>query len=242
MAFDYPVPQATGGAELRSYEIDLRGTSGALSNGAVSLGGRTFTVSGAGTSTRISLDLPLTDLYADYDGSKHTLEICAYVSAINMGQANGVSAVARFDSTATYLNEVLMYEYGSNKYVQVTSRTDADRDETVGRNRSSTYTTLKRWGLVVVGGVTAGTFGPGSVGAFRAAEEAHNENIVLSDQAAYTERFGTGDILRLSAFRWSGSGVAASASQDASGLTITLGGQTTTFERLYVYIGTPEVS
>ena len=90
--------------------------------------------------------------------------------------------------------------------------------------------------------MTVGTLGPGSVGAFRAAAEAHNENVAISDQEAYTERFGTGDIARLFASRWTGAGVAASASQAAGGVTITFGSQTTTFQKLYVYIGTPETA
>ena len=231
-----------GGTPLRAYEIDLAGSGGTLSNGTVSLGGYDWTLAGVGTSTLISLDLDLTDLYADYDGSVHSVEICAYVSAVNMAQSNGVSGIGRLDSTATYRNELLLYEFGGNAYVQASSRTDTDTDTTAGRQRTSTYTTFKRWGLLGIGGMTVGTLGPGSVGAFRAAAEAHNENVAISDQEAYTERFGTGDIARLFASRWTGAGVAASASQAAGGVTITFGSQTTTFQKLYVYIGTPETA
>ena len=90
--------------------------------------------------------------------------------------------------------------------------------------------------------MSSASWGSGASGAFRMAEQAHNQNLIATDQNAYTERFGTGDILRVFCEHWTTATSAASASQSASGLTLTFGATVVVIEKLYVYVGTPELA
>ena len=57
-----------------------------------------------------------------------------------------------------------------------------------------------------------------------------------------TQRFGTGDKIRVYSEGYSGAGRVTSVVQSASGITVNLGAQAITWRKLYLYILTPEVS
>ena len=60
----------------------------------MSLGGYDFTLAGVGTSNELNLTIDLADIYADFDGSKHGIEICAKLGSITVNAATAHSALA----------------------------------------------------------------------------------------------------------------------------------------------------
>ena len=114
---------AAAGTPLRSYEIDLAGSGGTLSNGTVSLGGYDFTLAGVGTSNELNLTIDLADIYADFDGSKHGIEICAKLGSITVNAANSSFGMSR--AIARRLLElVLNLRVWRNKHAECSSNID----------------------------------------------------------------------------------------------------------------------
>ena len=244
---DYPptassVSTTTTEVVRGAFEIDLRGSGGTLSNGTVSLGGYNFTISGiAASSSFLRVQIPVASLFADFDGSKHAVEMNAYIPAITMSTTKGVSGLERLDSTLAYINALVLYEDSGGVYQQCGVNIDGSFGSTVGRLRTSTYQSLPRWGMDCNGGTISASFGTGASVPFRAAEQMHEENLVITDLTTYTERFGTGDVIEMYAHQWDGSSSAATVTQTAAGLVLTFGTQTTTFEKLYIYIGVEDI-
>ena len=232
---------AAAGTPLRSYEIDLAGSGGTLSNGTVSLGGYDFTLAGVGTSNELNLTIDLADIYADFDGSKHGIEICAKLGSITVNAANSSFGMSREDSDGDYWNSCLIYEFGGNKFPECSSNIDGSLTRSFVQ-RTTQYTGYTEWGLVGSAGPSSASWGSGASGAFRMAEQAHNLNLIATDQNFYTEVFGSGDVLRVFCEHWTTATSAASASQSASGLTLTFGATVVTIEKLFVYVGTPEIA
>ena len=243
MPFDVVRPQTitVQGDTLRSYEIDLTGTAGALANGTVSLGGKSWTLAGVGTSNELNLTIDLADIYADFDGSKHGIEICAKLGSIAVSAANSTFGIDRRDSSNSYWNSAVIYEFGGNKFSECSSNVDGSYTRTFVQ-RTTQYTAYTEWGLVGNGGMSSASWGSGASGAFRMAQQAHNQNLIAVDQNFYTEVFGAGDILRVFCEHWTTATSTASANQSASGLTLTFGATVVTIEKLYVYISTPELA
>ena len=178
---------AAVGTPLRSYEIDLAGSGGTLSNGTVSLGGYDFTLAGVGTSNELNLTIDLADIYADFDGSKHGIEICAKLGSIAVSAANSTFGIDRRDSSNSYWNSAVIYEFGGNKFSECSSNVDGSYTRTFVQ-RTTQYTGYTEWGLVGNGGMSSASWGSGASGAFSMAQQAHNQNLIALIKTS-TRRF-----------------------------------------------------
>lgn len=232
-----------GGATLRSYEIDLTGSGGTLANGTLSIGGIDWTVFGVGTTTVVGIEANLSSYYADYDGALHGVELTGHVTSLTLDQTNGVFGFLRGDSTVTYFQFMVNYMVGAGTFQQIGSNVDGS-SQTVVTSVTTLESYYKQWALQANGNLALGTIGDdATVAPFRLAKNSDEYFYAVTDGTRpQTQRFGTGDKIRVYSNVYSGGGVVNTVVQDANGITITLGSQVTTWKKLYLFILTPEVA
>lgn len=242
---DYPVPLSTGGggATLRSYEIDLTGSGGTLTNGTLAIGGIDWTVFGVGSATKVGIEANLSSYYADYDGALNGVELTGAIPSLTLDQTNGLFGFERRDSTDTYFQFMISYLIGTGTFQQLGTNVDGST-MTVTTSVTTLEAYYKQWALQANGNLALGTIGDdATVAPFRLAKNSDEYFYAASDGTRpQTQRFGTGDKIRAYAEVYSGGGVTNTVVQDANGITITLGSQVTTWKKLYLFILTPEVA
>ncbi len=239
-----PGTPATG--DVTAFEFDLSGTGGSLSNGTISIDGYDFTITGVGTTTGVFISIPLADLLASYDGSKHSVEIVADVDRGTWTQNYSVAGVARRTtigaSTGRYNAMIWYYYTTAGAYFQAAS--DYDGAATISQTLY-TYTALEpeRLGLIAAGRATIGTVRTVTTGdAVRVAEDARAYSWVVQDGAVDTASpFGTTDIAQVQCSVYAGAAQTTTATQSASGITLAIGSSDYTISKLYIYIGTAEI-
>ena len=245
MPFDVVRPQTitVQGDTLRSYEIDLAGTGGTLANGTVTIGGKSWTVGGVGSSNLVYLETDLANFFADYDGSIHDVELTGNVTSATLGDTAGVFGFIRLDSTNTYGQFMINYMVGGSTFQQGgTNVAGSYAVTTTGVTTLATY--YKEWALSANGNLMQGTIGNDTaIAPFRLAKNADKYFYTIAQGTRpQTQRFGTGDKIRVYSEAYSGAGRVTSVVQSASGITINLGAQAITWRKLYLFLGTPEVS
>lgn len=234
-----PGTPATG--DVTAFEFDLAGSGGTLSDGTISIDGYDFTLTGIGTSTGIFLTLPLADLLASYDGSKHSVEIVADIDRGSWTESASVCGISRRTAIgAGYENAMSFYYFSaSGAYFQLVSNVDGAYSFV---QTLFSYSTLEpeRLGLIAAGRASVGTARTVTTGdAVRVAEDAIAYNWVVNDGTANAATpYGTGDLLQVACSVYAGGVRTTTATQSASGINFSIGSSDFTLKKLYVFIGT----
>ena len=236
-----------GGTQVRGYELDLAGSGGTLSNGTVTIAGYTWTVYGVGTAAEAGIIISPSDFLGtnsnpEYDGATDTLEACVAITVQTMGQQFGVTGMQRYNSTTNAFNFAIQYivNVGTVPYQQ----TGVSVDGSATTVQQQATVTLRQLGLQMTGASSVSSIGSStSLTPFRTAENYNGPaSFACRDGAqSYSQVFSTSDLLILYGRVYSGT-TTHSIVQDASGITITSGSQVTTFRKLFVYLGTNEVT
>jgi len=240
-----------------SFEIDFSGSGGALSNGTVTLDGHDFTLAGVGSSYNLYFSIPLADLFADYDGTTCTVEATVDMDGVSWTQQYTMFCLKRADiAGATQLGATFTGKWNfagwydrstSRAYQLAQSNIDGSPE---GNLIDIPYSTMdpKRIGMIAAGQATIGSHTEVATGSpVRVALDAGGGGYVteISDGTVGTANpFGTSDVLMVQALKYSTSGGTATttATQTASGVEMAIGASTVTIKKLYIYIGTPDIT
>lgn len=258
MPFSVELPASAGAVSVpaTSFEIDLSGTGGSLSDGTLSIGGYDWNLDGIGaTSTLLNLYIRPTELYADYDGSKHSVEMVAdvvrnawsqnYTSCV-LGRKDAASSGAQPGGAVGYFQTTAFYTVTSTTFLFMGCGSKYDSTETASyTNLANSTIDPTRMSTICAGSACLATFRETTTGsAVRWNEDASAANYswVVRDAAFGTSTpWSTTDVISFSLLIYSGSGQVTTATQDAAGLTLTIGTSSVTLEKLYVYLGIPEI-
>lgn len=241
-----PGTPATGDVVRGAFEIDLSGTGGTLSDGTITIGSYDFTLTGIGTSSSIFFTIPLADLFASYDGSKHSVEIIADIDRGTWTEVTSVCQIARrTTSDASGAGNAMMFyaSTATSAYFQCLSNYDGSASTVVSLY---SYSTLEpeRLGLIAAGRASVGTARTVTTGsAVRVAEDAVAYNWVVNDGTPNASNpFGTGDYLQIYIYKYNGAAGTTTATQSASGINFAIGSSDVTLKKLYVFIGTEDMT
>lgn len=239
------------------FEIDLSGTGGVLSNGTLTLSGYDFTLAGvSASSTLVNLYIQPTALLPSYDGAKHSVEIVADVVRNAWSQHYSAATIGRKDtptsaaqpggSVGKYQTTAFYTVFDSTAvYMGIGSRYDST-ETTSYTNIANSTLDPKRMSAFFAGSVAVASFRETTTGSpVRLAEDATalNYSWAVRDAGFGTSPvWGTGDYIDFSVLVWAGSSQITTATQDASGITFTIGTSSVTVSKLYIYIGTPEMT
>jgi len=244
------------GVTPRRFEFDLAGTGGSLADGTLSVGGYDWNLDGIGaTSTLLNFYIRPTELYVDYDGSKHSVEIVADVvrnawsqnyAACVIGRKDAATSGAQPGGAVGFFQTAAFYTLTSSTSLYMGCGSKYDGTETASyTNIANSTLDPTRMSTICAGSACLATFRETTTGsAVRWNEDASAANYswAVRDAAFGTSTpWSTTDVINFSLLVFSGSAKTTTATQDAAGLTLTLGTGSVTLKKLYVYLGTPEI-
>jgi len=259
MPFSVELPASTGQAVVpTSFEFDLSGSGGTLTNGTVTIGGYDFTLGGVGSSYSLYLAIPAADLLSTYDGTTHAVEVVADIDK-GLWYQNYTMFVVKRSSIANSSQLGATYTGRWNKagfyYKTTTSAwhfTQVNFDGgPVSDQIDTQYTVMDptRIGLIAAGRGAIGSHAEVTTGsAARVQLDAGDSAYVttLQDQhvPGASNPFGTSDHIVVQILKYSTSGgtVACTATQTASGITLVAGTSEVTIKKLYIYLGAPDIT
>jgi len=226
------------------YEIDLSGSGGALSDGTVSIGGYDWSVTGIGaSSTQVEIRINLADIYSDYDGDVHAVEVCTeeYASSTNTEQ-QAYQWITRQATTGAY-NRCMRYNYAGQQtygsWLRVTGTSTERYQTSLGSNIA-----VRRRALRASPTHSSAAFSTVALSAgtpYRISSIDRNYySYTRFENYSGTAQFTTTDFLRIGISRTAAS--AASIEQNANGLLFTSNTTTMSLARLYIYFSVPDVS
>lgn len=248
---DYYASQRPSGPPEGRFELDMGGSQGALSNGTVTLGGVDWTLSGVGDTavgSQIKLETPLANIYADYDGAKHTVEICVdeYETSSIYDHRHYVEILRR-NPTTNYYNGFSQYRYLSNRALYAI--------QALPSYTSNGYVTTSdplviRKGVFCGGNVTKTGYYDGSVPVvgfrepFRVEELNDTFSGGLGIDYPAGANFDTTDVLQIRIITDTGASTPASghsATQTANGVKLLYGTVRFSIHKIYLYFGTADI-
>lgn len=229
---------------LGRFEIDLSGTGGSLSNGTVSIGGYDWTIIGVGASSgTVEMRVNLADIFSDYDGDVHAVEVCTeeYASSTNTEQ-QAYQWIYRESTTGAY-NRCMRYDYAGQQtygaWLRVTGTATQRYATSLGSNLA-----VRRRALRASPTHTSAAFSTVALAAgtpYRISSIDRNYySYTRFETYSSTAQFTTTDFLRIGISRTAAS--TASIEQNASGLLITSNTTTMSLARLFIYFSVPELS